>query len=346
MQEREPQIQQFLSAHGWGDCKRNPVQGDASLRRYERLFNGNSSAILMDAPPAHEDVRPFMAIGKYLCLNQLSAPTIYASDIENGFLLLEDFGDDVYGAVLSGNSPLSDSVSEEELYRAAVDVLSSLHSAAPFERLTKYDITKLLQETSMMVNWYLPVIMDDPTYIKKAQDEYIALWNDVLSRRQNLPEVVVLRDYHSPNLMWLPEREGIQKVGLLDFQDAVLGSPAYDLVSLLADARRDVTPDIVEPLLQHYLASQPHIDQDELLTSYSILGAQRNFKVIGFVTKKLYSENNENYLHLFPRMWRYLEDNLKHPALASIKAWLDRVVPEEMRDLDTLTLRHREQARA
>lgn len=346
MQERSQQIQAFLTAHGWGGCERIAVKGDASFRRYERLKKGNNSAILMDAPPKLEDVHPFIFIGTFLKDNHLSAPIIYAADVENGFLILEDFGDDVYGAILSGDSPLSGTVSEMELYRSAVDVLTELHSLTPPPGVPYYDTTRLLNEASMMVNWYLPAIMTDPRSLKDAQDEYTSLWKDILATKQNLPEVLVLRDYHSPNLMWLPNRNGIQKVGLLDFQDAVIGSPAYDLVSLLADARRDVSPQLAESLLQHYLAENPHLDKEAFLTSYTILGAQRNFKVIGFVTKKLYSENNSSYLHLFPRMWRYLEQHLKHPIFASIKDWLDGVVPEEIRDLDTLTLRHRKQARA
>lgn len=345
-QARELHIQDFLATHGWKGCRRTPVKGDASFRRYERLYQNDSSAILMDAPPGHEDVRPFIAIGRFLLSHHFSAPEIYAEDVEHGFLLLEDFGDNVYSAILAESAALSGRFSEEELYRHAVEVLVELHKIPPPAHLAPYDEARLLKEALAMSEWYLPVIIHDAKHLKEAKEEYLALWQGILSETQDLPDVLVMRDYHSPNLMWLPERQGIRKVGLLDFQDAVAGSPAYDLVSLLSDARRDVNPELAATLLKHYLSTEPGVNRDAFLASYAILGAQRNLKIIGFVTRKLYSENNPAYLHLFPRMWRYLEQDLKHPYLATVKQWLDRVIPQEARNLDTLTSRHKEQARA
>lgn len=341
MQERQEKKHSFLAQQGWEQSTCIPVKGDASFRKYDRLILGNKRAILMDAPPGKEDIRPFMHIGDFLVQHQFSAPEMYASDVENGFLLLEDFGDDVYGKVLAGDSPISAQCTEKELYAHAVDVLAALHKVEAPANVAAYSLATLLQEASMLVMWYLPALMQDQSRLEDAKEEYMQAWKHVLLQMPDLPKVLLLRDYHSPNLMWLPKREGIRKVGLLDFQDAVIGSPAYDMVSLLEDARRDVDTAIVQPLLERYFDAMPAMDKEAFLTAYAILGAQRNCKVVGFLSKKLYFENNANYLSLLPRMWRYLEIDFSHPATWPIKAWIDRHIPEGSRDIETLCARHK-----
>lgn len=347
MQQRQEQIQHFLRQHGWEGATRTHVQGDASFRCYERLVLPNGKhAILMDAPPDKEDVRPFIHIGNFLRQHHFSAPEIYAQDIANGFLLLEDFGDDVYGKILAGQSPLSQQCSEYDLYEHAVDVLVNLHQVAPPTNTPPYSLSLLLQEASLLTMWYLPAFIQDKQRLEIAKEEYQEAWKQVLSHLPELPPVLLLRDYHSPNLMWLSERQGIRKVGLLDFQDAVVGSPAYDTVSLLEDARRDVAPEIANRLLEHYLQSVPAANRDAFRAAYAILGAQRNCKVIGFLTRKLYQQNNANYLSLLPRMWRYLANDFSHPATQAIKAWIDRYIPESERSIEALRARHQQQVQA
>ncbi len=336
---REHQIRQFLSEQGWGDAERRMVKGDASFRRYERVLQNGKSAILMDAPPGVEDIEPFITIGRFLYNADFSAPEIYAIDVPNGFMLLEDFGDDVYGALLAAPQP---HVTEEELYTAAVDVLSKLHQSGMPAGTPAYSDERLLQEASLLTEWYLPHIIHDRTHLEEARLAYSEAWKNVLPLAHNLPPVLALRDYHSPNLMWLPKREGIRKVGLLDFQDAVSGSPAYDMVSLLEDARRDADQTLAKRLITRYLEANPSINETDFRAAYAMLGAQRNCKIIGFVARKIYRDNTTAYLHLLGRMWRYLAIDLAHPALAPVKHWIDSYIPLNKRDDATLCADHLE----
>lgn len=336
---REPQLRQFLSDHGWGDAQRHMVKGDASFRRYERVVQNGKSAILMDAPPGVEDIEPFIAIGRFLYNADFSAPEIYAIDVPNGFMLLEDFGDDVYGALLAEATPRVD---EATLYTAAVDVLAKLHQCGMPEHTPAYSDERLLQEASLLTEWYLPHIIHDSTQLETARSAYQEAWKKVLPLAHTLPPVLALRDYHSPNLMWLPERKGIRTVGLLDFQDAVAGSPAYDMVSLLEDARRNADQALAQRLITRYLAASPSINEADFRAAYAMLGAQRNCKIIGFVARKIYRDNTTAYLHLLGRMWRYLAIDLAHPALAPVKHWIDTYIPRDKRDDATLCADHQE----
>ena len=319
--ERAQRIARFLDAAGWGGASRKPLAGDASFRRYERLERGGERAVLMDAPPP-EDVRPFRAVARYLAARGYSAPRIRAADAEAGLLLLEDLGDATYTRALDGGA------APEPLYAAAVDVLVDLHRGAPPPGLAPYDEATCLAEAELLVDWFLPAAgapADDA-----ARADYRAAWRAALPSPSGA-QVTVLRDYHADNLMWLPERPGLARVGLLDFQDALAGHPAYDLVSLLEDARRDVPEALAEAMIARYLAAMPDTDPLAFRAACDALGAQRNAKIVGIFTRLWKRDGKPGYLALIPRVWRLLESDLARPGLGAARAWFDKHVPPGLR---------------
>ncbi len=331
--DREKLLAGFLDNCGWGKAERRNLAGDASFRRYERLFLGDKTAVLMDAPPPQEDVRPFVKIARHLKTNNLSAPEIFAEDVENGFLLLEDLGDSRYTTVLSGKSPLP-SPSEKELYKLAIDTLVEIQKLPLPQDIPSYGDELLMREVLLLTEWYIPRVFGDKygdDDLQKLQDEYVAIWERLFQLLENDRQVLVLRDYHADNLMWLPEREGVEKVGLLDFQDAVTGSPAYDLLSLLEDARRDVAPELAEEMVDYYLSLAPETDKDNFLLLYNLLAAQRNCKIVGIFARLSVRDGKDTYLQFLPRVWGHIERDLHHPTLAELKEWMDGVVPKEKR---------------
>jgi N-acetylmuramate 1-kinase len=327
MAERATQIAGFLAAAGWGDVPRRPLAGDASFRRYERLEAAGRRAVLMDAPPPKEDVRPFIAVARLLHGLGLSAPQILAEDITAGLLLLEDFGDSTYTRLLAGGA------AEEPLYRLAIELLIALQRsfrvpATPI--VPPYDDDRLLSEAALLVDWYLPAITGQPTE-PALRTEYLAGWRSLLPVARAVPDTLVLRDYHVDNLMLLDGRSGVAACGLLDFQDAVIGPRSYDLVSLLEDARRDVPADLVAAMLERYLDAFPELDRDAFAASYALMGAQRNCKIVGIFTRLCVRDGKPVYLAHIPRVWRLIEQDLRHPALAPMARWLDRHVPPPLR---------------
>ncbi len=339
----------FLARLGWGDAHRARLAGDASFRHYDRLWRGTTSAVLMDAPPPKEDVRPFVAIARWLEAHGFAAPRIIGADLEQGFLLLEDLGDDRYSRVIAADPAL-----ERPLYEAAIDVLAALHrlpvpEALPLAEggahpLPPYDEALYLREVLLFADWYMPAILGRVlTAAERA--EFVDLWKAILAEIRDDHRVLVLRDYHADNLMWLPGRgaDAVGKVGLLDFQDAVRGYAAYDLVSLLEDARRDVAPEIAAAMIDRYLAATPAgANADAFRRAYAILGAQRNMKIVGIFTRLLARDGKGHYLALLPRVWGHLARDLAHPALAPMRAWVERMVPDDARDgrLDPAAVRH------
>jgi hypothetical protein len=328
----------FLAAAGWGKARREHLAGDASFRRYERIFMGDQQAVLMDAPPPHEDVRPFMAVTRYLEAAKFSAPHIISADIAAGFLLLEDLGDDRYSRVMAREAAL-----ERPLYEAAVDLLVKLHGVTPerhlplgtaHHSLPLYDEGLLLREAGLFTGWYLPALYNAPVAAAEKR-RFDTAWRGVFSKLDAAHPVLVLRDYHADNLMWLPGREGGAKVGLLDYQDAVIGHAAYDLVSLLQDARRDVAPALEQAMIERYLegskaAGRP-LDGETFRTAYAILGAQRNTKIIGIFMRLCVRDGKASYLGMIPRVWALLVRDLAHPALAAVARWFDNFVGPEQR---------------
>ena len=323
MAARRARIEAFLAVHGWGAARREALAGDASFRRYERLADGRRRAILMDAPPPREDVRPFIAVARMLTEYGYSAPAVLAADAGAGLVLLEDFGDDLYTRVLAAGGD------EARLYAAAVDLLCDLHRRPPAGALPPYDIGWLVDEARLFAEWYLPALRGAPTPAP-ALAEFVALWREALAPACAGPTVLVLRDYHADNLVWLPRRRGLRRVGLLDFQGAVIGPPAYDLVSLLEDARRVVAADVVTAMLVRYTEAAA-LDGRAFRIAYATLGAQRNTKIIGLFTRLCVRDGKAAYLDFIPHVWRLLERDLEHPALTPLRAWFDRHAPAESR---------------
>ncbi|AHB49726.1 hypothetical protein W911_17160 [Hyphomicrobium nitrativorans NL23] len=347
----------FLDANPpWDAARALHLQGDASTRAYARLSSDERTAILMDqprqpdGPPIRdrkpysriaqlaEDVRPFVAVASALREAGLSAPEIYAADLDRGFLVLEDFGDRVFGReMVSGTS-------QAELWRAGVDTLLTMSTltvpnAIPLPDGSVHivpvqDHEVLGIEADLLAQWYWPAIHGTPIP-ECAHDEFTRLWDDVFARLAAEPKGWVLRDYHSPNLVWLPDRDGARRAGLLDFQDALSGSLAYDLVSLLEDARVDVPAPLADTLLAYYLdvrrATQPGFDADAFRFAYAALGVQRNTKILGIFARLAMRDGKPSYLRHIPRLWGYLARGLAHPDLAPVRGWFDRHFPEAVR---------------
>jgi N-acetylmuramate 1-kinase len=348
--ERIAAIRDFLNRHGFENATRRSLQGDASARSYERLTHNGKSFILMnapkrpDGPPVHngkaysaiahlaEDVTSFIALARGLAERGLSAPCIIAADRAAGLLILEDLGHDL---IVSGK-PL---MPIKARYEVATALLATLHSkdlpdslpVAPgvHYNLPHYDLDALLIEVDLLPDWYLPkfnVRLSD-----QSRENYNKLWHKALLPVVTAPQTWVLRDFHSPNLLWLPERDGVARIGLLDFQDAVVGSAAYDLASLLQDARVDV-PEIMEiELLSHYvrmrLQADSSFDVPEFARLFATLAAQRASKILGIFARLDQRDGKPQYLHHVPRVWRYLKRSLTHPALVELAAWYSTYVP-------------------
>lgn len=325
---RETIIAGFLAARGWGAARRDKLPGDASFRRYERLALDKRRAMLMDAPPPREDVRPFLRVARHLTALGFSAPQIYEADETAGLLIIEDLGDDTYTRLLARGAD------ERELYALAIDVLIALHRLPETQAipagLPAYDDQRLLDEARLLVDWFMPAITGAPTP-DAVIEEYVALWREVLPLTRRIPATLVLRDYHVDNLMGVPQRTGVAACGLLDFQDAVAGPTAYDVVSLLEDARRDLAPGLPEAMMERYLAAFPQLEKAAFTAAAAILSAQRNAKIIGIFTRLSRRDGKHHYLGHIPRVWRLLEQDLRHPALAKLRAWFDRTIPSALR---------------
>jgi aminoglycoside/choline kinase family phosphotransferase len=309
----------FLEQAGWGGATVAPLAGDASFRRYFRVTDGARRAVLMDAPPPHEDPRPFIAIAEHLSADGFAAPAILARDLERGLVLIEDFGDARLKEYVEARPQ-----EEAAVYARAIDLLADLHRM-PAAPAPPYDRAVYQREAGLLTQWYCPAIG-----LPVDADAYVAAWDAVLPlvERSASPVVTVLRDYHAENIM-LIERPARYGLGLLDFQDALAGHPAYDLVSLLQDARRDVAPELEADMLARYTAAaRPPADFD---AAYAVLGAQRNAKIIGIFTRLWKRDGKPRYLSFLPRMWGLLERDLAHPALAPVAEWFAANIPADQR---------------
>jgi N-acetylmuramate 1-kinase len=325
---RDSAITAFLEDAGFGAAHRHPMPGDASFRRYVRLTGGPEPALLMDAPPDREDVRPFIAVARHLADLGFSAPRIIAARPDDGLVLVEDFGDDTFTRLLAKGGD------ERALYELAVDMLAALHRL-PAMRTTgiavpAYDDERLLAEAQLLIDWYAPAVLGRPLG-DAAVREYGALWRAAFPLARRVPDTLVLRDFHVDNLMRLPARAGVGACGLLDFQDAVIGPVAYDVVSLLGDARRDLAPGLRDAMTERYLAAFPEWDRAAFEAACAVLSAQRNAKIIGIFTRLLKRDGKPVYLRHIPRVWRLLEADLAHPALTPLRAWFARHLPPEAR---------------
>ncbi len=359
MVERSPA--EFLHRAGWGGAKLTPLPGDASTRHYARLTDDTRQALLMDqpqdaeTPPAPEqadeterkalgynavarlagaDTSRFVAVAEHLRGRGLAAPQIHAADHAKGYVILEDFGDNLFADVLTKGA------SEDTLYQAAAEVLARLHAEAaparlaPATPLYAYDDAALLAETDLLTEWFLPLALGRAV-TSIEQEEHRALWRRLLSDLADGERVLVHRDFHAQNLMWMPERPGLGRVGLIDFQDAVAGSRAYDLISLTEDARRDVSPELAERTTAHYLkaarAAGSKLDESRFRAEMAVMAAQRNAKIVGIFARLYRRDGKPRYLPLLPRVWGHLERDLRHPSLAGLRSWYDRTIPENRR---------------
>ncbi len=310
----------FLAKAGWGAARILPLAGDASFRRYFRVVEDKRQAVLMDAPPPHEDPRPFLAVADHLIAQGFAAPSILARDLDEGLVLLEDFGDIRVREYL-------DAAPHEEMpvYARAVALLADLHTR-PAGDLPPYDRAAYIREAGLLTQWYCPA-----AGLEVDVTGYFDAWDAVLPlvERDDAPKVTVLRDYHAENIMLLAGHERSHGLGLLDFQDALIGHPAYDLVSLLQDARRDVSPDVETAMLAQYKAlAEPGPGFD---AAYHVLGAQRNAKIIGIFTRLWQRDGKPRYLDFLPRMWGLLDRDLAHPALEPVTAWFVENIPADVR---------------
>jgi N-acetylmuramate 1-kinase len=318
------EIAPFLDGAGWTGASVVPLAGDASFRRYFRIScDDGRNAMLMHAPPPHEDPRPFVDITRYLLGHGFRAPAIYAEELATGLLLLEDFGDRRMREHLDDHPD-----DEEAIYRQAIDTLIKLEHA-PVADIAPYDEDVYLRETRLLAEWYCPAMGVD---VDPAA--YDSMWSHaLLPLMHDAPKVSVLRDYHAENIMLLDD--GAQ--GLIDYQDALVGHPAYDLVSILQDARRDVSPQLEAAMLGHYKQiAAPDYDFD---LHYALLGAQRNTKIIGIFTRLWQRDGKARYLDFLPRMWGLLERDLAHPGLAPLQSWFDRMIPVKLRKASPLDYR-------
>ena len=360
MSDRAERLRDFLVRAGWGDASLTALAGDASTRRYLRAERNGSTAMVMDQPQAAEspaaptdadpvqrlqlgynavarlagaDCSRFVAVAEHLRRVGVSTPEIYAYDALDGFVLSEDFGNTLYADMIAtGHDPM-------ELYQTAVDVLARLHDEpAPTVLsgdivLFRYDELAMLAEIDLFAEWYLPVVLG-----RKASEQEIAehrgLWANVLTPLRGNSPVFVHRDYHAQNLMWLARRKGFARTGVIDFQDAVAGSAAYDLVSLLEDARRDVPAELAAAMRKYYLElrrGHSGFDAHSFGSEMPIMAGQRNAKIIGIFSRLYLRDNKPRYLAMIPRVWRYLEQDLCHPVLAHLKFWYDNHIPAELR---------------
>ena len=316
-----PHAPEFLAASGWAGAEILPLAGDASFRRYFRVVNGGRTAVLMDAPPPHEDPRPFVAVAEWLSSVGLSAPQIIARDLDKGLLLLADFGDWRMREYLD-----EDPSRERELYELATDVLVHLHQHAPMPGLKPHGLDQWLEELKLFPDWYCPAVG-----LEVDAQLYEAAWREALEPVANdcLASVTVLRDYHAENVMLVDGLEGVGHFGLLDFQDAVAGHPAYDLASVLEDARRDVPETIEQAMIERYVAATGH--GEAFGRAYWALAGQRNTRILGVFTRLWKRDGKPHYRRFQPRMWGLLERDLAQPHLAPVRAWFDANVAAEHR---------------
>jgi N-acetylmuramate 1-kinase len=342
----------FLDASGWGSAIAFPMAGDASTRSYERLSLGARTAVLMNAPPAAEsaacppeaspeerralgynamarlagpNLNAFTAIAGALRKAGLSAPDIYAADAAAGFAVLEDLGDDLFARAIPAGAD------EFELYASAIDALLALHEAAPEApsalsyRMLTYDLTAMQAEVMLVPEWYWPHLKGEPASVA-LKAEYLEAWSGVLARLPE-PSTLVLRDFHAENILWLPARDGFKRAGVIDFQDGLFGNPAYDLVSLLEDARRDVSPALAESMIARYAAGARRFrrfDEAAYRRDYAILGAQRNAKILGIFARLIRRDGKPRYADFFPRVEGHFARDLQHPDLAPVARFFRR----------------------
>lgn len=360
--ERQAQREAFLQASGWGNAEITPFPGDASTRSYFRLQREGQPAILMDAPAGAEapacppDATPderkglgynavarlagpntaaFAGLANALTARGFSAPRIYEADLPAGFLILEDLGDELFAHVASQMAH------EGTIYAAAVDTLAALYRSSFEAEMTAfgaswtvqaYDETALLAETHLFLDWYAGARGREPD--EAARQSWDEAWRSVLPWLDQHASGLVLRDYHAENLIWLPKRTAEASVGLLDFQDALFGHPAYDLVSLIEDARRDVPRHLAEPLSDRFFKAAGLSNREAFDAASAVIAAQRNAKILGIFVRLAKRDGKPKYLDLLPRVAAHFVRDISHPALREVRAWVSAHSPEVFAEAD------------
>ena len=322
--DREAAKHSFLAESGFGAATHDPLPVDCSFRSYVRLHEGPRPALLMNAPPGLEPLRPFVDIAAHLRNLGLSAPAVSAADYASGFALIEDFGNATF------TRRLDTGADAHALYTLAIDTLIALqsHPLAADIDVPAYDLAKLMSESALFLDWYWPAIHGTAPPAE-ARESFNAILRGLLTPIAAAKSVLVLRDFHVDNLMTLEGREGIAACGLLDFQDALLGHPAYDLVSLLQDARRDLAPGLVAAMKQRYAQALPELADD---SAYYILGVQRHLKVLGIFTRLSRRDGKPLYLGHTERLWRLIAECIAaEPKLHALGQWLDHYWPDGSR---------------
>lgn len=328
--DRSAEMDQFLTRVGWEGATRCMLAGDASFRRYERVHHNNVIAVLMDAPPPWEDVRPFASVTAQLAQFGLSVPRILAADEEEGFLLLEDLGDASFTRLLRQYP-----AREREIYLEATQALVTIYRAGQEDKaslaknLKPYDMQVYLREVGLFAEWFLPQVVGMER-ARLLREEYLSLWKKILEEATLEQDCLVHRDYHADNLFWLADRSGHQAVGMIDYQDALLGDSAYDLASLLEDARRDVDPRTTADCFAYYVTETKQ-NAHAFANRYAVLAAQRNAKIIGIFVRLTVRDGKPHYLDYLPRVWAHFLHDISHPALAPIRAFVEAHVPQSYR---------------
>ncbi len=335
--KREAQIEQFLSRTDWSQAKRTALSQDASFRRYWRLQQDAQQALLMDAPPPEKPVSLFANIAVFLRDHGVYAPAIYAQDESNGLMLIEDFGEHTFTRILA-TEPLS----EITLYDLAIDTLCDLHQIKPNQTLSlgDYDIDTLVSEAGLFCEWFFPAITGFQAGLETRQS-FDQAWRQSIEALTPHRSVLVLRDYHVDNLMRLCPN-GQTLCGVLDFQDALYGSPAYDLMSLLEDARRDISPELHRHSLTRYFrnmaAADPDFPRPEALQPWlNVLAAQRHAKVLGIFVRLYIRDQKPHYLKHLPRVLRLFQAAIeREPGLAPVAHWMQTELPFTSIDLSAV----------
>lgn len=339
-------IRAFLDNAGYRNAIRRHLTGDASIRAYEHVDAGDGRFVLMDSPAhtpgpilahgnyyqqiAHiaEDVKPFIAIGRYLISRGLRAPAIYETDIDQGILLMEDLGSE--GVLDAAGAPIP------ERYRESAACLAHLHRQSATRALPvsdgivhhvpDFDRDAMQIEVSLLTDWYLPWKRGTPASEEERRD-YVAIWDGLIDSLASAEHNLLLRDFHSPNIIWRPDAAGTDRVGIIDFQDAMIGPSAYDVASLVQDARVDVPDDVADSVLDHYLAlraAQGGFDRQRFLRDWHVMAAQRNCKLIGLWVRLMQRDGKPTYMRHMPRTFRNLTRALAHLDLAPLRDWCEK----------------------
>ncbi len=315
----------LLAEAGFAAARRVPLARDASFRHYDRVTGGPRPAVLMDAPPPQEDIRPFVAIARHIAGIGLSAPEIIAQDATHGLLLIEDLGDGTYPARFAAGDD------EATLTEAAVDAMAVLHAAPPPAGLPQWDSAAMARTAAAtFLDWWWPAAMGAPASAA-IRAEFAAAITDLCAPLATGPAGFVHRDFFAANLMWLPDRQGARRTGILDFQDAAIGHPAYDLVSLIEDARRDIDPGLRAAMVARYLSLRPDLDAGAFRAAMAICAAQRHLRVAALWVRLDRRDGKPHYLAHGQRTWGLLAAALRHPAAAPLARFLDAHVPPALR---------------